>query len=104
MLAPSNYLDRLRGFADALRSDAERMDTDEQALFGWYERFVAESLHTGWGPRQPLTGREYCEALAILAESSGAFGFVALQQFVANANLAGKVPDQDSWPIVGVAF
>src|SRR5579862_8148704 len=104
MLAPSDYLDRLRGFARALRADAERLDTDEDALFGWYERFVAEALHMGWSPRQPLSGREFCEALAILAESSGAFGFVALQQFVANANLAGQVPDQDDWPCVGVAF
>jgi hypothetical protein len=99
-----DYPDRLRDFAAAMRDDADRLDSDGTLLGEWYGRFVGTNLHTGWSPRQPLSGREFCEALAILAETSGAFGFVALQQFVANANLAGKVSDRDSWPIAGVAF
>lgn len=77
---------------------------DPEALAVWYGRFVAENLHLAWSPRQPLSGQEFCEALAILAAGSGAFGFVALQQFVANGNLVGRVADGERWPCVGVAF
>ena len=100
----SAYLDKLRNFALALREDAERIDADSDVLAAWYARFVASELHVGWSPRQPLTGREFCEALAILAESSGAFGFVALQQFVANTGVGNRVAEGDAWPCVGVAF
>ncbi|HLV80722.1 MAG TPA: hypothetical protein VKT32_10585, partial [Chthonomonadaceae bacterium] len=84
--------------------EAERLDTDAWALAGAYRRFVAQGLHVGWSDRQPLAGKEFCEALAILAEGSGAFGFLALQQFVANTSLAGCVPQSQPWPVVGVAF
>ena len=113
------YLEKLRAFALGLAEDAERMDANSNVLVAWYARFAAAELHVGWSPRQPLTGREFCEALAILAESSGAFGFAALQQFVANLYLgtrleagsmeagdleAGDLKAGEAWPCVGVAF
>lgn len=103
-ITASDYLDKLRGFAGSLQAHAERMDRDAETLAGSYRQFVAESLHVGWSDRQPLSGREFCEVLAILAQSSGAFGFLALQQFVANTHLAGRVPEPENWPCVGVAF
>lgn len=104
MITATSYLDNLREFTLALEAKAERLDTEEAVLAAWYARFVAAELHLGWSPRRPLSGREFCEALAILAESSGAFAFVALQQFVANAYLADRMPQQADWPCVGVAF
>ncbi len=104
LASASAYLNALREFASALAADADQIDTDEALLAHWYARFAAEGLHVGWSALQPLTGRELCEALALLAESSGAFAFVALQQFVANVNLSGHLPDDVVWPCGGVAF
>lgn len=100
----SDYLDRVRRFSLSLQPEAERLDTDGDLLAEKYARFVSEGLHVGWSPRQPLTGREFCEVLALLAETSGAFAFVALQQLVANLSLAGRVLADADWPRVGVAF
>ena len=104
MGAPSEYLDRLRTFARSLQGDSDLLDTDINTMGRRYRQFVAESLHMGWTAHQPLSGRDFCEALAILAEHSGAFAFITLQQFVANANLSVRAPALDPWPCVGVAF
>lgn len=100
---PAAYLDRLRRFAAAIQPDAEALDSDPGALAAAYSRFVADGLHTGGGAREPLSGPDFCESLAILGQVSGAFGFLALQQLVANGMIAA-VPADAPWPVVGVAF
>lgn len=99
-----DYLSAIARFARELSPHGEQLDTDSALLALWYDRFVREGLHVGWSVRQPLNGREFCEALALCAEASGAFAFVTLQQFVANLFLGGRAADGAPWPVVGVAF
>ena len=98
------YLSRIHDFAWSLQSDAERLDTDSDLLAGWYARFAAEELHLGWSTRQALSSREFCEVLALLAESSGAFAFLVLQQLVANSKLGHSLSENVPVPQIGVAF
>ena len=102
------YLEALAAFAQDLRPDADAMDSRADVLGTWYDRFQAQGLNAGWAPRQPLSGRGFCEALATLSRESGAFAFVALQQIVANGIIGGKRFDDAAatapWPKVGVAF
>ncbi len=104
MVAHNDYLTRLDCFAQELRPDAQLLDQDANLLAEWYARFRTQGLHTGWSARQPLSGKEFCLALAALARVSGAFAFVALQQFVANLSLTNLVAEDAEWPAVGVAF
>lgn len=99
----SGYLAAIASFAAGLRPDAERLDAGCELMADRYKAFCDERLNTGWSWRQPLTGREFCEAIAALAAYSGAFAFVAMQQFVANAWLPGDLPG-DAWPRLGVAY
>lgn len=98
------YLSRIRDFASSLQSDAERLDTDSDLLADWYVRFAMQELHVGWSARQPLSGREFCEVLALLAESNGAFAFLVLQQLVANSKLGDSLSENAPLPRIGVAF
>jgi hypothetical protein len=99
----TEYLSALADFAEGLREKAERLDSDGDAMAESYAQFCRAGLHIGAGARMPLTGQEFCEALAILGEASGAFGFVALQQFVANPSLHDHTADS-GWLRAGVAF
>lgn len=99
------YLDALAAFArDLLYADAEAMDTNGDTLAARYETFQARGLNTGWSPRQPLSPRAFCDALATLSRASGAFAFVALQQIVANGMVGERFADASPWPRIGVAF
>jgi hypothetical protein len=103
-MAHNDYLTRLDCFAQELRPDAEHLDRDGNLLAEWYARFRMQGLHTGWSARHPLSGKEFCLALAALARVSGAFAFVALQQFVANVSLTSMAAEDAEWPATGVAF
>ncbi|MDX1933609.1 MAG: hypothetical protein SFU56_13500 [Capsulimonadales bacterium] len=95
-------ISRLAAFAERLRPDAARLDTEDGLVREWFDAFRNEGFHELGGSRAPLSGEEFAEVLATLGAVSGAFAFVALQQIVANMHLA--VPEEPSWPVVGVAF
>jgi hypothetical protein len=91
-----------RSFADTLCPDAERLDLDADLLHARYLDFQRSGLHEFGGARQPLEMREAMDCLSILAEASGAFAFLALQQWV--ANMGYPDPVGQPWPRLGVAF
>ncbi|HEV2474760.1 MAG TPA: hypothetical protein VGS41_18935, partial [Chthonomonadales bacterium] len=95
-----DYLDRIERFALELQPYAAQLDHSPELVAEWYLRFAAMDLHLGGSPAMPLSGLEFCSTLAALARSSGAFGFVALQQLVAN----GKPAAAQEGGRVGVAF
>src|SRR5579871_846861 len=102
-MADAEYFAQLEEFAARLKPEAARLDVSGDAVAAWYERFQQEGLHIGCSVRMPLDGAGFCRALEILAMASGAFAFVALQQFVANMNVGDRFHGP-VWPKVGVAF
>ncbi len=102
-MADADYFERLEAFATRLKPDAAQMDESVAAVAAWYDRFQQEELNLGGSVRMPFEGLGFCRALETLAMVSGAFAFVAMQQFVANMNLGDRFQDS-LWPKVGVAF
>lgn len=96
------YLQHLQEFAERLRGDANRLDHDADCAKVWFDRLQEEGLNIGASQHLPLSGTEFCEALAIFARVSGTFGFLFLQQLVANPHL--NAPLTPSWERVGIAF
>lgn len=102
-MAEADYFERLEAFATRLKPDAALMDGSVAAVAAWYDRFQQEELNLGGSVRMPFDGLGFCRALEMLAMASGAFAFVAMQQFVANMNVGDRFQDP-LWPKVGVAF
>lgn len=101
-MTTSPTVSAIREFACTLEVDAERLDWDEALLYSYLQRFAATGLHRFGSTALPLSAREAFECLASFAEYSGAFGFLVLQQWVANLN---RKPDESSpYPRLGVAF
>lgn len=102
MAAAHPTVGRVRKFAEALQSDAARLDGDVRLNRAAAQTFQAEGLNEFGGTRRPLPNQDSFESLASLAEFSGAFAFLALQQWVANLSYvdSGKGP----WPRLTVAF
>ncbi|GEM_PF-1706334 len=82
--------------ASTLVPDPEQTDRDPEALGQAFERYCAEGLHLAGRERSSLENFRF---LAGLAERSGAFAFLALQQYVAAAYL-----DPGESVRIGVAF
>jgi hypothetical protein len=102
MMETTDTLDRIRTFAATLRPEAERLDHDADLLAARYLDFQAAGLNAFGSGRLPLESREALKCLAALSEESGAFAFLALQQWV--ANMSRPDDGQDTWPRLGVAF
>jgi hypothetical protein len=85
-----------------LRPEAEQLDTDADLLAAKFDLFQALGLNAFGSTRMPLSGVESFESLAALSEVSGAFAFLALQQWVANPGFPD--PGTKLWPKLGVAF
>lgn len=96
------YLQRLRAFAEQLSGDATQMDRDADCARLWFHRLQAEGLNIGGSSHCPLSGIQFCEALATFGRVSGTFGFLFLQQLVANLQL--NAPLTSTWEKVGVAY
>ncbi len=92
----------LRQFMATLEPIAAELDEDADRLAASYADFQAAGLNAFGSARMPLDAAGMIRALAALAETSGAFAFLALQQFVANLSY----PDNGEtvWPRLGVAF
>jgi hypothetical protein len=102
-MADADYFTRLEAFAARLRPEAALLDVNDDAVAAWYDRFQQAGLNIGGSTHMPLDGAGFCRALETLAMASGAFAFVALQQFVANMNVGDRFVGP-VWPKVGVAF
>jgi hypothetical protein len=98
----AEYLNRLAEFGELLRPHAAQLDSDGNLLSHWFDRFQAEGLGVGGFQDCPLSGIHFCKALALLGNVSGSFGFLVLQQLVANQQL--KPEHLTPWKKVGVAF
>lgn len=102
-MADSGYFARLEEFASQLRPEAALLDGDGETVADWYNRFQQAGLNVGGGVHMPFDGPGFCRALETLAMASGAFAFVAMQQFVANMNVGDRC-QASLWPKIGVAF
>ena len=98
------YFTRLREFASEIRPFCIELDAKSAVCIEWYAEFVSRELHVGGSAIRPFAGDDFCEALATLSEASGAFAFLALQQFVANMMTLGKLGKSKSHPAMGVSF
>ncbi len=98
------YFTRLREFACEIRPICIEMDGTSSLCVKWYEEFVSRELHVGGSANRLFARDDFCEALAILSEASGAFAFLALQQFVANMMTSGRMGKTKSHPKMGVSF
>jgi len=81
------------GFASRI-TNAESLDRDPRAMADLYSAFVEAGLTAPW-----IEGENF-DTLIALGEASGAFGFLALQQWVA----AGHEGELVAGPWCGVAF
>ncbi len=98
------YFTRLREFASDIRPICIEMDVKSAQCIKWYGEFVSRELHVGGSAIRPFAGDDFCEALATLSEVSGAFAFLALQQFVANMVTFGRLEKTPFHPTMGVSF
>ncbi len=98
------YFTRLREFASEIRPICIEMDRTSSLCIKWYEEFVSRELHVGGSASRPFAGDDFCKALATLSAASGAFAFLALQQFVANMMTFGRLEKNSSHPSMGVSF
>ena len=98
------YSERLKEFATELSFEAEKLDTEGATCQKWYREFVQRELHLGGSELLPFQTGEFCESLSVLSEASGAFGFLALQQFVSNGRLGASIQQFDQVPAIGVAY
>jgi hypothetical protein len=96
------YLTRLAAFAEQMRPDAARLDHDSDCAEMWFNRLQQEGLNKGASSHLPLSSMEFCEALAIFGRVSGTFGFLFLQQLVANPHLQAE--EAGLWQKVGIAY
>src|SRR5579871_6572635 len=100
-MADAAYFVQIEEFAARLKPAAAQLDVSGDTVAAWYDRFQQEGLNVGGSVRMPLDGSDFCRALETLAMASGAFAFVALQQFVANMNVGDRFQGP-VWPKVGV--
>ncbi len=85
--------------ASHIAPHAERLDRDPELLLGVWGQYVRAGWHELGSPRRPMRASEL---LPTLSQASGAFAYLAMQQWLANQSL--QVADGDPWPRAGVAF
>ena len=103
-IEPAAYAMSLNEFANDLRPHAEELDSEWEVCQKWYREFIHRKLHLGGSVFRPFSGKDFCDHLATLSEVSGAFGFLALQQVVANGRLGERIRNFDELPAIGVAY
>lgn len=98
----SPFVDRIRRFGESLASQAAILDRDVPAVRSTALEFQSQGLNVLGSPRVDLDSAGIFEGLASLAEFSGSFAFLALQQWVANLNYCDR--GESIWPRLTVAF
>jgi len=102
MAVANPLVERIRKFGGALLADAAQLDGEPRLGRSAALAFQREGLNEFGGERQPLESLDSFECLASLAEFSGSFAFLALQQWVANMSFLD--PGKGTWPRLTVAF
>ena len=103
-IEPVAYAFSLKEFINDLRPHAKKLDSEWEVCQKWYREFINRNLHLGGSVFRPFSGKDFCNHLATLSEVSGAFGFLALQQVVANGRLGERIRDFEEVPAIGVAY
>jgi len=96
------FVHRVRRFGESLGPHASELDRDVAAVRTAALDFQSQGLNILGSPRVELGSVESFECLASLAEFSGSFAFLALQQWVANLNYGDR--GETVWPRLTVAF
>lgn len=89
-------------FAQHYLKDGHLLDEDPAAVGAAYDIYVHQGLHAFGSARWAASPEDTYHWLRSLAVASGAFAFVAYQQWYANELI--KVSPDSVWPRVGIAL